>query len=59
LAPFFCSGAETEFARAQLENPKDNIKTIDIGVCLGITVNRPDTAELTAPNAEVPTASSA
>jgi uncharacterized membrane protein len=38
LAPFFCSGAETEFARAQLENPKDNIKTIGIGVGLGIMV---------------------
>jgi uncharacterized membrane protein len=38
LAPFFCSGAETEFARAQLENPKGNIKTIGIGVGLGIMV---------------------
>ena len=38
MAPFFCSGAETEFARAQLENPKDNIKTIGIGVGLGIMV---------------------
>jgi hypothetical protein len=38
LAPFFCSGAETEFARAQLENPKDHIKTIGIGVGLGIMV---------------------
>ena len=38
MAPFFCSGAETEFARAQVENPKDNIKTIGIGVGLGIMV---------------------
>jgi len=36
LAPFFCSGVETEFARAQVENPKDAIKTIGIGVGLGI-----------------------
>ena len=36
MAPFFCSGVETEFARAQVENPKDAIKTIGIGVGLGI-----------------------
>ena len=36
MAPFFCSGVETEFARAQVENPKDDIKTIGIGVGLGI-----------------------
>ena len=38
MAPFFCSGVETEFARAQVENPKDNIKTISIGVGLGLMV---------------------
>ena len=38
MAPFFCSGVETEFARAQVENPKDDIKTIGIGVGLGIMV---------------------
>ena len=36
MAPFFFSGVETEFARAQVENPKDDIKTIGIGVGLGI-----------------------
>ena len=36
MAPFFCSGVETEFAKAQVENPKDDIKTIGIGVGLGI-----------------------
>ena len=36
MAPFFCSGVETEFVRAQVENPKDAIKTIGIGVGLGI-----------------------
>ena len=38
MTPFFCSGAETEFARAQQENPKENIKTIGIGVGLSIMV---------------------
>ena len=38
MAPFFCSGEETEFARAQVENPKDNITTIGIGGGRGILV---------------------